>query len=138
MRIVLDTNVLVSGLLSPNGPPGRILDLVLAGKVNVVFDDRIIAEYRDVLARPKLRISRREAEYVIDRIEDEGVLTPAPPLSLKLPDPKDQPFVEVAVAGAAEVLVTGNQRHFTVGDEPLPVTVLTPADFLNLWLSRGT
>ena len=138
MRIVLDTNVLVSGLLSPNGPPGRILDLVLAGKVDVVFDDRIIAEHRDVLARPKLRISRREAEYVVDRIEDEGVFTPASPLPLQLPDPKDQPFIEVAVAGTADVLVTGNQRHFTADDEPFPVTVLTPADFLNFWLSRGT
>jgi predicted nucleic acid-binding protein len=44
LRIVLDTNVLVSGLLSPHGPPGRIFDLLLGGKLTLVFDDRLLAE----------------------------------------------------------------------------------------------
>ena len=53
MRIVLDTNVLVSGLLSPHRPPGEIVRLVSGGLVSLCLDARIVAEYRDVLARPR-------------------------------------------------------------------------------------
>ena len=53
---VLDTNVLVSGLLSPFGPPGRLVDALLARHLRIASDDRIEAEYREVLARPKLGI----------------------------------------------------------------------------------
>jgi len=53
MKIVLDTNVLVSALLSPFGPPARVLDLILVGDLIPVFDDRILAEYRQVLARER-------------------------------------------------------------------------------------
>lgn len=52
-RIVLDTNVLVSGMINPNGPPGRIVDLIREGLVELVVDDRILAEYSQVLSRPK-------------------------------------------------------------------------------------
>ena len=53
MRIVLDTNVLVSGLLNPDGAPGRLLDLILGGRLQILYDDRILGEYSDVLARPQ-------------------------------------------------------------------------------------
>ena len=52
IRVVLDTNVLVSGLLSEHGPPGLIVDLVFAGELALVYDARLLAEYRDVLVRP--------------------------------------------------------------------------------------
>ncbi|MFZ4387243.1 MAG: PIN domain-containing protein, partial [Chthoniobacterales bacterium] len=55
---VLDTNVIVSGLLSAEAPPGRILDALLDRRLKLAYDDRIEAEYRDVLARPKFRIDR--------------------------------------------------------------------------------
>ena len=54
MRIVLDTNVLVSGFLSPHGPPGAILRSILTGSITLCFDERILAEYRDVLMRAPL------------------------------------------------------------------------------------
>ena len=60
MRIVLDTNVLVSGLLNPNGTPGRILDLILGRYLTLLYDDRIIGEYSDVLARPQLDIAEHQ------------------------------------------------------------------------------
>ncbi|HEU0302138.1 MAG TPA: putative toxin-antitoxin system toxin component, PIN family [Longimicrobium sp.] len=133
MKIVLDTNVLVSGLLSPAGPPGRILDLAISLHVTVVFDDRILAEYREVLARPRLRIAPAEAAAVLDLIEKEGLLVSAPPLGLELPDPDDLPFVEVAEAGAAAALVTGNARHFAPLRGTFSVPILTPAAFLERW-----
>src|SRR3982750_1614514 len=102
VRIVFDTNVLISAMLNPRGTPGAILALILAGEVVVLYDDRILAEYRDVLARPKLRIPPAEAELVLGFFEAEGVLTSAPPLPIDLPDPDDLPFLEVAVASRAD------------------------------------
>jgi putative PIN family toxin of toxin-antitoxin system len=130
VRIVLDTNVLVSGLLSPGGPPGRIVDLLTTGRISLLFDDRILAEYRAVLARPRLRIEPAEAGAILDLITHEGLLTPAPPLGVELPDPDDLPFLEVAVAGAAEALVTGNARHFRPLLGEHAARVRSPTDFI--------
>jgi uncharacterized protein len=133
VRIVLDTNVLVSGLLSPSGPPGRILDLATAREIGLIYDDRIIAEYEDVLARPRLRISPAAAAAVLTFIVKHGHLVAAPPAPIELPDPDDLPFVEVASAGAADALVTGNARHYIPLAGAVPVRIATPAEFLADW-----
>ncbi len=59
--IVLDTNVLVSGLLKRNSPPEKVLDMILAGKVRVAMDERVYDEYTRALARPRLRIPPNQA-----------------------------------------------------------------------------
>jgi putative PIN family toxin of toxin-antitoxin system len=132
MRIVLDTNVLVSGLLSPHGPPGRIVDGVVAEALVVLFDDRILDEYRDVLGRPKFGFAPRDIDDLLDQIVAAGEHVSAPPLTMKLPDVDDLPVLEVAVAGKADALVTGNAKHF-----PRParsgVDVLTPAQLVERW-----
>lgn len=133
MRIVLDTNVLVSALLNPHGAPGAVLQLIYAGEIVVLFDDRVLSEYRDVLSRPKLRISQREAEFTVDFIAGEGIRVNAPPLDLDLVDLDDLPFIEIAEASHAEALVTGNTRHFLGASE---IPIVTPAEFLTLWRSR--
>ena len=137
MRIVLDTNVLVSGLISPAGPPGRIVDLVLPGKLFVLHDDRILAEYRKVLAWPRLQIAANEASTILDLIEHDGFLVSAPPLPLTLPNPDDLPFLEVAVAGAASSLITGNERHFIPTKGQHSVAVLNPVKVLSIWLGSA-
>jgi putative PIN family toxin of toxin-antitoxin system len=136
LRIVLDTNVLVSGLLSPAGPPGRILDLVTSQHVAVLFDDRILAEYHDVLARPRLRIQPAEADALLAVIQQAGIPVVARPLDVVLPDGDDVTFFEVAVEGRADALVTGNERHFTPVKGDPRVAILNPADFVSRWLQR--
>lgn len=131
MNIVLDTNVLVSALLSPFGPPGRILDLGLAGKVRLIYDDRILAEYRAVLMRPKFGFDRRHIDALLEEFISAGFSVLAPPLLLALPDPADAVFVEVTAAAQAP-LVTGNGRHFPP-DICAGITVLAPAAFLERW-----
>lgn len=132
MKIVLDTNVLVSALLTPHGPPGRILDGVLAGEVGLVVDDRIMDEYRLVLARPKFSFSEPDIADLLHFLESEADHVAAVPLKQPLPDADDSCFVEVAVAGAADCLVTGNIRHFP--EELVDgVRVLTPTQFLAVW-----
>ena len=123
---VLDTNVLVSGLLSPHGPPGRLIDAIFSGHLRLALDDRIEGEYLEVLSRPKFRIAAAERTAILAEIRLHEYPATAPfPLSAKLPDAADRMFLEVAAATAEKVLVTGNTRHFptrTLG----PVTVLTP------------
>lgn len=135
MRVVLDTNVVVSGLLSPAGPPGRVLDLLLSGHVVALFDDRILLEDHEVVARPKLRIDPVLAGAVLDWIEADGILVSAPPLPIELPDPDDLAFIEVAVAGDAAAVVTGNGRHFAPAASFISPPILSPAEFIAFWHS---
>lgn len=129
MRIVLDTNVLASGLLNPNAAPGRIVDLILGGRLTLLYDDRILAEYEDVLARPRLKIEKELSAAVLGYFRLSGERITAMPLSSDLlPDPDDIPFVEVAVSGKAEALVTGNLKHFK--GAPAEVIVLSPTEFM--------
>jgi uncharacterized protein len=112
------------------GPPGRIVDLIAAERLTVLFDDRVMAEYRDVLARPRLRIEPAEAAAVLDLIVHTGHYVPAAPLDVELLDPDDVPFLEVAVAGVADALVTGNERHFRPVRGEHGATIRSPAAFL--------
>lgn len=112
MRVVLDTNVVVSGLLKADGPPGRILDLVLEGALELVVDHRILAEYRTVLRRPELSIPADDLRQFLDFVDTVSTHVAAEPLSLKLPHEADAVFVDVARSGRVPCLVTGNLRHF--------------------------
>lgn len=126
MRIVLDTNVLVSAMLSADGAPNMVLQLVLQGSITVLADSRILAEYDEVTARPRSGFDDRERRQLLDTLGDLAELVIAQPLRLSLPDPDDRMFVEAAVAGGADAVVTGNVRHFRPRSGKLPVGVLTP------------
>jgi putative PIN family toxin of toxin-antitoxin system len=136
LRVVLDTNVLISGLINPDGSPGRVLDLFLAGELTLLVDDRILAEYRAVLPRPKFGFAAGDIADVIDQIEAESVRVMALPLGISLPDKTDLPFLEVALAGRAEVLVTGNARHFKIPKSE-SLAVESPAEFVRRWRHRS-
>ena len=136
MRVVLDTNILVAGLLNPSGNPGRVVDLFLAGKATLLVDDRILAEYRAVPPRPKFSFRADEISGLLDAVESEGFRVPARPLDIELPDPGDIPFLEVAVTGEADSLVTGNARHFRRAAHL--VRLESPAEFITRWKRRLT
>jgi putative PIN family toxin of toxin-antitoxin system len=130
MRIVLDTNVLVSGLHNPDGTPGQIIDLILDGKTKVLYDDRILGEYLDVLPRPALAIQPEQAQAVVEFIRLTGERITAMPLPKNTStDLDDIAFAEVAITGKADALVTGNARHF-VNLKARGLVVLSPANSL--------
>lgn len=131
MRIVLDTNALASALLSPNGAPAAVLQLVLAGRIVLCLDARILIEYREVLRRPKLEFDTRLVDDLLQFLESQGELVASVPLPLSLPDPDDAMVLEVASAGGANHVVTGNLRHFPIG-ERRGVSVVSPRDFLDI------
>jgi putative PIN family toxin of toxin-antitoxin system len=111
VRIVLDTNVLVSGLLNPYGTCGGIVGLLMAGRVAPCADARILVEYANVLRRPELSIDPVRAAAVLDYIANVAEMHAGTPLRVPLPDPDDSAFLEVALASGADCLVTGNLRH---------------------------
>lgn len=126
--LVLDTNVLVSALLSPFGAPGRIWDLVLAREIRLAYDDRILVEYERVLNRAKFGFDKGRVEAVLAVFLFQESVNPKPWPLQPLPDPDDAAFLEVAQAASA-ILVTGNTRHFP---EELrgEVKVLKPHEWL--------
>lgn len=129
MQIVLDTNVLVSGLLSASGPPGRIVEAALAGHLELVFDEAIRREYEEVLRRPELALPPGRVDVLLATIDGFGRRVAAvPPWSTRLPDPNDGMFLAVAAA-TASVVVTGNIRHFPSRCRG-GVVVLTPRQFI--------
>ena len=136
MNVVLDTNVLMSAVLTPDGPCARILDLVLDGMLMLQADARILAEYTDVLRRPEFRLPAEDTTRLLEALAAPLDLVAAFPLASRLPDPDDLPFLEVAAATGSP-LVTGNIRHYPAAVRG-GVAVLSPADLLDLLRRRGS
>ena len=131
MRLVLDTNIVVSAALSPFGPPARVLDSVLAGAHILLTDDRILHEYREVLSRPKFNLSRNLVDDLMEFFLHGSERIFAPALSVEMPDESDRMFLEVAMDGRADFLITGNAKHFPRSSVRGP-RIVSPADFLKV------
>ena len=126
MRVVLDTNVLVSSLLA-NGPPAAIVDLVAEGKLTPFYDAFIISEYWRVLQRPKFKFHPSQVSRLIDDIIRIGIAVEANISNITpMPDEEDRKFYDVAKSSGA-FLITGNIKHF-----PIESFIVTPADFLKI------
>jgi putative PIN family toxin of toxin-antitoxin system len=132
MRVVIDTNVLVSGITNPHGSPGRVVDTIVSQSISALYDDRILLEYRDVLLRPFFGFQATDVNALVDFIELSGEQISAGPVNAVLPDPTDLPFLEVAIAGLAYALVTGNLKHFKPVRGRHSVSILSPAELLRL------
>ena len=130
MRVVIDTNVLVSGLLSPYGPAAEIARMLVAGSVELLYDARIVSEYEEVLLRPKFSFDKVKVACLVEFITHFGIPVSAMPLPRHLPDPDDEPFLEVAIAGKGQCLITGNITHYPAKTRN-KIRVLTPRQFLN-------
>lgn len=133
LRIVLDTNVLVSGLAYPGSVPGRIVSAWRRGAVEVVLSRHILDELVRVLPR-LTRLAMTEDEirdladslmFLCDLVEPDGAVDTA------LRDPHDQPVLRTLVAGNARYLVTGDKDLLALGDR---YAIITPAQF---WATHG-
>ena len=128
---VIDTNVLVSAMLKYQSVPGEIAHEALLGDLIPLLCDEIIAEYREVLARPKFRFDQEAVEILIDGIIAKGIFVDVVPLEEIIPDPKDIVFYEVVMEGRkrydGSYLVTGNIRHF-----PAKSFIVTPKEMLEI------
>lgn len=132
MKIVVDTNVLVSALIRAEGIPARILDLILTGQVKIALDHRIYAEYQDVLLRPEFGFAPEPVDNLLDFLLQSGERVYTINTSVALPDASDGKFLEVAIDGSAEFLVTGNLKHFPPRQRH-GVHVVSPREWWNQW-----
>jgi len=128
----LNTNIIVSGLLNPFNASGEIIRMAASGVLELYYDSRILSEYRSVLFRPKFCLDKAHVDSLLDQIKSCGQVVAAKPLSTRLPDPYDEPFLEVSLEEKARCLVTGNLRHY-LPEKYSNMTVLSPNDFLKLY-----
>ena len=130
LRIVLDTNVLVSGLLQESGPSARIFRRALSGWPQMCITGPIYAEYEEVVRRPRLRIDPNVILEALHAIRLKSLWV-RPVENLKAcVDTDDDKFVECAATANADYLITGNVRHFPSSWER--TLVVTPRQFFDI------
>jgi uncharacterized protein len=112
VRVVLDTNILVSACWKPGGLEAQVADLATAGQITACVSPQVLAEYRDVLSRPKLASVSGRAQDLLAAIGRNALPVDATTQITESIDDDDNRFLECAVAAAADYLITGNLRHY--------------------------
>ncbi len=112
IKLVLDTNVVVSSVITAQGAEARVFDLAVNKKVGLYVSQPILDEYRDVLSRTKFRLSQPEVRSILGLIQTSSTLVkPSHSVTISK-DELDNRFLECAEAAKADYLVTGNKRDF--------------------------
>ena len=127
---VIDTNVIVSALLSSNleSNPVKVFRAIVQERIVPLYNDEILEEYKSVLSRPKFHLNHSLIETVIKAIITDGLnIDRTPAADIEFPDPKDLVFYEVALSVEDSYLITGNIRHF-----PVKPFVVTPAEMVRI------
>ena len=128
MRIVLDTNIFISAVLGER--LGVIVDEWKAGKFTLIITDAIAREYLDVINRPKFKIPENEiittTDYLLQTAE---FVTTQEEISVIIADPTDNKFLEAAVAGKANLIVSGD-RHLLELKSFREVPIITAREFI--------
>ena len=129
MKVVVDTNILVSGLLNSLGTSGEIVRWIADERIRLCHNEAILEEYDDVLHRPRFDFDPAQVEELLAQIRGGGEAVEAGRLAAPLPDRDDEVFLAVALAAGCEYLVTGNARHFPAGKYG-GVEIISPAAFV--------
>ena len=125
MKVVLDTNILVSAALSPLGNPAKIIKGIKGSEeIQVYYCKEILAEYKDVLSRPHLKVSPDVQTRIVNTVIKVGILIEPSASAMVLPDESDRVFYDTAKEAGA-TLITGNIKHYH--DEDF---IMTPSQFL--------
>ena len=112
IRVVLDTNVLVSANLSEEGLEALVVSLALNRKIQLHVSEPILQEYERVLRYPRLKFEAKEVARFLARLRRNSVLVMPTRKVSASPDEADNRFLECAEAARADFLVTGNKKHF--------------------------
>jgi uncharacterized protein len=130
LRLVIDTNIVVSAVLKPDGLQRTVLLLAVTKPARWYVSTPVLVEYQDVLSRPELRIRRSLRQQMMQLIRNRSYsVTPVQKVHVAR-DPGDNKFLECADAARADYLVTGNQRHFPLYWKK--TKVITSRDFMAL------
>ncbi len=130
LRLVMDTNVLISAALKPAGLQRTVFLLAITKPARWYVSTPILEEYSEVLSRPELQIRRGLRQQFLQLIKNLSYIV-APTRHLEItPDPDDNMFLECADAARADYLVTGNQKHFPRFWKN--TKIITPREFIGL------
>ena len=132
---VIDTNVVVSSMFSLDGKssPAIVINAILQGVITPLYNDQILAEYVDVLSRPKFPFTRLMVNSVLSTIREYGINTQKADVDKTIfPDPDDIVFYEVKMGADDAFLVTGNIKHF-----PKDPKVVTPTEMVEILTEKG-
>jgi len=137
MRVVLDTNVLISGLLIPGGPPGKIVDLWTENKITVIVSQALIEEFFDVLLRPKFKragtvIERQDLLICLLEMENSVFVFPKVHLHVVEEDPEDNHVLECALEGKVQYIISGD-THLLALKEFQGISIVAPAEFITVF-----
>jgi putative PIN family toxin of toxin-antitoxin system len=134
MRVVVDTNIIVSALMNVHGTPAKILSLILNGNIKVLYDNRIIFEYFDMLSRKEFSFSEGIINDMIDYFKHDSEFINAEYLKISFSDETetDKKFYEVYKSGEAQYLITGNKKHFPKED-----SIVLPKNFIQVSLFQN-
>jgi hypothetical protein len=131
IRVVLDTNVIISALLKEGSAPALVLSLVLEGHIQLCVTEEIFAEYKGVLSREKFQsldqANVRKALLSIKR--KSSWVSPSTRINVIKIDPEDNKFLECALEAKAHYLITGNRKHFPMAHYD-KTRIMSPSDFL--------
>lgn len=131
---VIDTNVLVSALLTQNhqSPTIQVMEAMFANKIIPLYNEEIISEYEEVLHRAKFSFPEADIEHYLEAMKQTGFHGQRIASSEHFPDPKDVVFYEVAISKEDAYLVTGNKKHF-----PRKPIVVTPAEMMEILRAKN-
>jgi putative PIN family toxin of toxin-antitoxin system len=127
MKIVLDTNIIVSAFINPEGPPGEIISLILTNKLTVCYNNKIFAEYTEVLKKSKFDFDSILVDGFLDFIKENGEYVVAELQKIKFVDEDDKKFYDVYKSSDANCIITGNKKHF-----PKEKNIITPREYIEL------
>jgi putative PIN family toxin of toxin-antitoxin system len=138
-KIVIDTNILVSAILTPEGNPAKILKLVLEGKLNLIISPAILGETRQVFNYPKLaklmeknNITRQEIYGFLDKMSRVALITPGKlDIDVIPKDPADNKIIACALEGDADFIISGD-HHLTDLKIFQSIKIIDPAAFLKI------
>ncbi|GHU71655.1 PIN domain-containing protein [Spirochaetia bacterium] len=129
MKVILDTNVIVSAFLNPKGIPAEILSLVLSEKIILCYDNKILSEYTDVLTRSKFNFNRELVNDFLEFVKIYGEYIVAEPQDIQFIDESDRRsddkiFYDVFRGSDTNYIITGNKKHY-----PKEENILLPREF---------
>ena len=132
-KVIIDTNILISGLLKPKSDPSLILSLIEQKIITLCLSEAIFMEYEEVLARDKFKHLDHEKvqEFLLQLKKNAQWVMPRTPVDVIKNDKADNMFLECALESKADFLITGNIKHFTL-KKFHDTRIIVPKDFINI------
>lgn len=133
VRVVIDTNVFVSGLLKSDNPPLNVVDLFIEDKINLIISEEVFSEYIKVLLRPELKVKKDNIIRLISIfILKAEIIKVKTKLDIIERDPSDNKFLECALDGKVDYIITGD-KHLLELKKYKKIKIVDPKTFIDIF-----